>query len=304
MPANDQPIDQPIDQTPEWAAVEKHAAAVRDEHLRDLFAADPERGPRFTYEAEGLVLDLSKNRITAETLQLLIALAEKAGLRERIRAMFAGEHINVTEDRAVMHVALRAPRDATLSVDGENVVPAVHEVLDKMAAFADRVRSGEWTGFTGRRIRAVVNIGIGGSDLGPVHGAPGVACTTPTETSTCRFVSNVDPAPTSSAGDRATSTRRTTLFIVASKTFTTLETLTNATAARQLAAGRGSARTRALSAQHFVAVSTNGGEGGRFRHRHRRTCSVFWDWVGGRYSVDSAIGLSVMCHHRAGAAFR
>jgi glucose-6-phosphate isomerase len=271
-----------------WAALAAHHGKIRDVHLRTLFAEDGKRGERLALEAAGLYLDYSKNRITDETLRLLVALAEAAGLRSRIDAMFSGERINVTERRAALHVALRAPRGRRILVVGEDVVPGVHAVLDRMADFATRVRTGAWTGFTGRPIRNVVNIGIGGSDLGPV-----MACEALRPYSdrrlTLRFVSNVDGA------DFVEATRdldpAETLVIVSSKTFTTEETLTNAHAAREWA-------VRALGdqeavARHFVAVSTNAAEVSKFGI-DTANMFEFWDWVGGRYSFDSAIGLSLM----------
>jgi glucose-6-phosphate isomerase len=273
---------------PEWKALQAHHHEVRELHLRELFAKDPGRGQRLTAEAAGLYLDYSKNRVTDETLRLLLALAEASGVRARIDAMFAGEKINSTENRAVLHVALRAPRTASIVVDGEDVVPAVHAVLERMAAFATRVRSGAWTGFTGRRIRNVVNIGIGGSDLGPAMACEALRHYSLREL-TVRFVSNVDGA------DFVEATRdldpHETLFIVASKTFTTLETLTNARTARAWAL-RALGDERAI-ARHFVAVSTNAAEVARFGI-DTENMFPFWDWVGGRYSMWSAIGLSIM----------
>jgi glucose-6-phosphate isomerase len=271
-----------------WAALERHHSEVADVHLRDLFAADPRRGERLVVEAAGITLDLSKNRVTDETLTLLTALAEAAGLRERVDAMFAGEHINVTEDRAVGHVALRMPRDGRFTVDGEDVVPAVHEVLDRMAAFAGRVRSGDWTGHTGRRIRSIVNIGIGGSDLGPAMAHQALLHASDRDLDV-RFVSNVDGT------DLAESVRdldpSETLFIIVSKTFTTLETLTNAHSARAwLLDALGD---EAAVARHFVAVSTNAEEVAAFGIETDNMFG-FWDWVGGRYSLPSAVGLSLM----------
>ncbi|HVW36507.1 MAG TPA: glucose-6-phosphate isomerase [Pirellulales bacterium] len=278
----------PLRQRPAWKALEANYEKLRDVHLRTLFADDPRRGERLKLEALGLYLDYSKNRVTEETLKLLVQLAEESGVRERIEAMFRGEKINFTEHRAVLHVALRAPKDASIMVDGENVVPQVHAVLDKMSNFADRVRSGAWTGFTGKRIRNVVNIGIGGSDLGPV-----MACEALRHYSdrglTMRFVSNIDGT------DFAEATRdldpAETLFIVSSKTFTTLETLTNAHSARDwcLAA----LKDEKAVAKHFVAVSTNAKEVAKFGI-DTANMFEFWDWVGGRYSLDSAIGLSLM----------
>ncbi|MFL5945383.1 MAG: glucose-6-phosphate isomerase [Gaiellaceae bacterium] len=279
---------QPLRETSAWRALETHAAEMRDVHLRDLFAGDSVRGERLALEAAGLYLDYSKNRITDETLQLLLELAAERGVAERRDAMFAGEHINVTEDRAVLHVALRAPRDAVFEVDGENVVPKVHQVLDRMSSFADRIRGGEWTGHTGRRIRNVVNIGIGGSDLGPVMAYEALRSYSHRELM-FRFVSNVDGT------DVVEATRdldpEETLFVVASKTFTTLETITNATTAREWLLE--SLQDEAAVAKHFVAVSTNADEVTKFGIDTENMFG-FWDWVGGRYSMDSAIGLSTM----------
>jgi glucose-6-phosphate isomerase len=278
-----------IDQTAEWTALERHAATVRERHLRDLFAADPARAERMTAEAAGLLLDYSKNRITAETLDLLLALANRAGLRDRVEAMFRGERINATEDRAVLHVALRAPEDTRIVVDGQDVVPAVHAVLRQMADFSERVRSGAWTGHTGQVIRAIVNIGIGGSDLGPAMAYDALRWYSD-RSLVVRFVSNVDGT------DLYEATRdldpAETLFIVCSKTFTTLETLTNARSARAwLLDGLGG--DEAAVARHFVAVSTNAEKVAAFGI-DTRNMFEFWDWVGGRYSYDSAIGLSLM----------
>jgi glucose-6-phosphate isomerase len=274
---------------PAWKALEAHFAGVKDVQLRDLFAQDPERGERLVAEACGLYLDYSKHRVTDETLRLLVALAEESGLAERRDAMFRGERINVTEDRSVLHVALRMPRSASLVVDGRDVVEDVHEVLDRMAAFAERVRSGEWTGATGKAIRNVVNIGIGGSDLGPVMAYRALRAYSRRDL-IFRFVSNVD------ATDFVESTRdlspEETLFVVSSKTFTTLETMTNAQTAREWAlAGLGG--DEAAIAKHFVAVSTNE-QGVREFGIDPANMFGFWDWVGGRYSMDSAIGLSTM----------
>jgi glucose-6-phosphate isomerase len=285
--ATTQTTDQ-LPQTPAWRALEKNAEALRQTHLRDLFAADPERGERFLLEAEGLFLDYSKNRITGETLRLLFELAKERGVAERRDAMFAGEKINVTENRAVLHVALRAPKGERIEVDGEDVVPRVHEVLDRMSDFSERLRSGAWKGHTGRRIRNVVNIGIGGSDLGPVMAYEALRFYSQRDL-TFRFVSNVDGT------DIAEATRdlepEETLFIVSSKTFTTLETLTNARSAREwLLASLGD---EAAVAKHFVAVSTNAEEVSKFGI-DTTNMFEFWDWVGGRYSMDSAIGLSTM----------
>jgi glucose-6-phosphate isomerase len=277
-----------IADTPEWAALSAHHGAVADRHLRDLFADDPARGDALTAAAGDLFLDYSKNRVTAETMGLLVALGERAGLRARIDAMFRGERINVTEDRAVLHVALRAPADAVIAVDGRNVVPDVHEVLKRMGAFAERVRSGAWRGFSERRIRNVVNIGIGGSDLGPAMAYEALRDESD-RSLRVRFVSNVDGDDIWEA--TADLDPEETLFIVASKTFTTIETITNATSARQwLLAKLGD---DAAVARHFVAVSTNADEVARFGIDTENMFG-FWDWVGGRYSMDSAIGLSVM----------
>jgi glucose-6-phosphate isomerase len=278
-----------ISETAEWQALTEHHRELRDRHLRDLFADDPSRGEQLTVRAGDLVLDYSKNRLTRETVRLLAALAERAGLRERTEAMFRGEHINSTEDRAVLHVALRDPATSGLEVDGQDVRSDVHTVLDRMADFADRVRGGAWTGHTGERIRAVVNIGIGGSDLGPAMAY--LALRDYSDRSlTFRFVSNIDPT------DLAEATRdldpATTLFIVASKTFTTQETLTNAKEARRwLLDGLGG--DVSAVAEHFVAVSTNAEKVADFGIDTENMFG-FWDWVGGRYSFTSAIGLSLM----------
>ena len=279
----------PLQERSAWRALEAHHADIRDVHLRDLFAADPGRGERLTLGAAGLFLDHSKHRISDETIRLLVELAQESGLRERIGAMFRGDRINVTEDRPALHVALRAPRDARIMVDGENVVPGVHEVLDRMAAFARSVRDGTWRGHSGARIRAIVNIGIGGSDLGPVMAYEALRGFTD-RSLTFRFVSNVDGA------DFLEATRdlvpEETLFIVSSKTFTTLETMTNAGTARAWLL-RGLGGDEASVAKHFVAVSTNAEEVARFGIGVEQMFP-FWDWVGGRYSMDSAIGLSTM----------
>ena len=279
----------PLTARPAWAALGDHYEKIRDVHLRTLFDSDPKRGERLTAEALGVFLDYSKNRVTDETLDLLIRLAEESRLRARIDAMFGGEKINVTEKRAVLHTALRAPRDASILVDGENVVPQVHAVLDKMSAFADRIRSGAWKGHTGKPIRNVVNIGIGGSDLGPVMAYEALRFYSD-RNMTFRFVSNVDST------DLVEATRdldpAETLFIVSSKTFTTLETMTNGASARAwLLAGLGG-DARAV-AKHFVAVSTNAQKVAEFGIDTANMFG-FWDWVGGRYSMDSAIGLSTM----------
>jgi glucose-6-phosphate isomerase len=272
-----------------WKALETHYKKAQSFHLRDLFTVDPGRGERMTAEAVGLFLDYSKNRITDETVKLLMELAEESGLRSRIDAMLRGEKINVTEKRAVLHVALRAPRGASIIVDGENVVPQVHAVLDKMADFCNRVRSGEWKGHTGKRIRNVINIGIGGSDLGPVMAYEALKYYSDRRM-TFRFVSNIDGTDFAEAvGDLDPSE---TLFIVSSKTFTTLETMTNAHTARAwLLEGFGGDEKSV--AKHFVAVSTNAAEVAKFGI-DTANMFEFWDWVGGRYSMDSAIGLSTM----------
>ncbi len=279
----------PLTSRREWKALDEHAAAMRGVHLRTLFADEPARGERLTAGAAGIFLDYSKNRITNDTLALLVRLAAACGLRERIDAMFGGERINVTENRAVLHTALRAPRGAIVTVDGRNVVPDVHDVLDRMAAFADRVRNGSWTGHTGRRIRNVINIGIGGSDLGPVMAYEALRHYSD-RALTFRFVSNVDGI------DLVEATRdldpAETLFIISSKTFTTLETMTNAQSARDwLVSGLGGLRSAV--AKHFVAVSTNAEQVAAFGIDTANMFG-FWDWVGGRYSMDSAIGLSTM----------
>ena len=279
----------PIDQTPAWAALRAHVDAVRDVHLRDLFAADSGRASRFTAEGAGLFLDYSKHRITADTLPLLLELARTAGVEARREAMFAGARINVTENRSVLHTALRLPRDARLVVDGQDVAAEVHEVLDRMADFAVRVRDGEWRGHTGRRIKNVVNIGIGGAGLGPAMAAEALRHYSD-RSMRFRFVSNVDGTDLRDAvGDLDPAE---TLFIVSSKTFTTVETITNATSAREwLLAGLGD--DEAAVARHFVAVSTNADKVQAFGIDTANMFG-FWDWVGGRYSMDSAIGLSLM----------
>ncbi|GAA3398023.1 glucose-6-phosphate isomerase [Cryptosporangium minutisporangium] len=277
-----------IDATPEWAAVREHADRLRDTHLRDLFAAEADRADRLTVEAAGLVADYSKHRVDAAALESLFALARAADVEGHRDAMLRGEKINTTEDRAVLHTALRAPRDAEITVDGQNVVPQVHEVLDRMAGFSDRVRRGEWVGSTGRRIRTVVNIGIGGSDLGPRMAYEALKPYSHPEIA-CRFVSNVDGDDL--AANLVGLDAEQTLFIVASKTFTTLETMTNARAARDWLVGQ--LGDEADVAKHFVAVSTNLSEVEKFGIDPANTFG-FWDWVGGRYSFDSAIGLSLM----------
>ena len=279
----------PLTQRKGWKALVTHHRTARKWHLRTLFAKSPKRGERMTAEAAGLFLDYSKNRVTGRTVKLLVELAEESGLRDRIDAMFRGDKINLTEDRAVLHVALRAPKDATFLVDGKNVVPEVHAVLDKMAEFAGRVRSGVWTGHTGKRIRNVVNIGIGGSDLGPVMAYEALRHYSE-RGMTFRFVSNVDGI------DFVEATRdldpAETLFIVSSKTFTTLETMTNAESARDwLLSGLGG--DKQAVAKHFVAVSTNAEKVSEFGI-DTANMFAFWDWVGGRYSMCSAIGLSTM----------
>ena len=272
-----------------WQALQTHAAALRTMHLRELFAADPQRGERLTLQAAGIYLDYSKQRITDETLRLLLALADEAGLHQRIDAMFAGERINTTEDRAVLHVALRAPRDADIRFDGVNVVPEVHAVLERMAAFAERVRGGAWLGHGGKRIRNVGNIGIGGSDLGPVMAYEALRHYSARDL-VFRFVSNVDGTDFAEAVHGLDAGE--TLFIVSSKTFTTLETMTNALSARDWALAHFSGDASAV-AKHFVAVSTNADAVSKFGI-HTDNMFGFWDWVGGRYSMDSAIGLSTM----------
>ena len=272
-----------------WKALQAHYKAMQEVHLRTLFAEDAQRGTRLTAEAAGLFLDYSKNRVTDETIRLLVQLAEESGLRDSIEAMFRGDKINVTEHRAVLHVALRAPREASIMVDGENVVPKVHAVLDQMTVFANRVRSGDWKGHTGKRIKNVVNIGIGGSDLGPVMAYEALKYYSE-RSMTFRFVSNVDGTDFTEAVRDLQPDE--TLFIVSSKTFTTLETMTNANSAREWSlAGLGG--EPAAVAKHFVAVSTNAAEVGKFGI-DTANMFPFWDWVGGRYSMFSAIGLSTM----------
>ena len=285
MPAGTEPVTQ----HPAWRALKAHSDGVRDLHLRTLFARDPKRGESMTAEAAGIYLDYSKNRITEQTLKLLLDLAEAVGLRGRIDAMFRGEKINVSERRAVLHVALRTPRGASILVDGENVVPGVHAVLDRMADFASQVRGGDWKGHTGKRIRNVVNIGIGGSDLGPVMAYEALKHYSD-RAMTFRFVSNVDGTDLAEAVHDLDAAE--TLFIVSSKTFTTLETMTNARAARAWAlAGLGG--DKKSIARHFVAASTNSAEVAKFGI-DTADMFPFWDWVGGRYSMNSAIGLSTM----------
>ena len=272
-----------------WKALQAHYEKIRKIHLRTLFAKDAKRGEQMTAEAVGLFLDYSKNRINGETIKLLVKLAEESGLRAQIDAMFRGEKINITENRAVLHVALRAPKGTSIFIDGEDVVPQVHAVLEKMADFCNRVRSGEWKGHTGKRIRNVINIGIGGSDLGPVMAYEALKYYSE-RSMTFRFVSNIDGT------DFAEAVRdldpEETLFIVSSKTFTTLETMTNAHTARNwLLEGLGGDE-KSVS-RHFVAVSTNAAEVAKFGI-DTVNMFEFWDWVGGRYSMDSAIGLSTM----------
>jgi glucose-6-phosphate isomerase len=278
----------PLRQRSAWQALERHHAQIADRHLRDLFADDPSRGERLTAQAEGIYLDYSKNRVTDETMSLLIDLARECGVPERRDAMFRGEHINVSEDRAVLHVALRMPRDVSLVVDGEDVVAQVHEVLDRMRDFAERVRSGKWTGYTGKPIRNIINVGIGGSDLGPVMAYEALRHYSRRDLN-FRFVSNVDST------DFVEATRDLaadeTLFIISSKTFGTLETLTNARSARDWIVG--ALGDEAAVARHFVAVSTNAERVAEFGIDTANMFG-FWDWVGGRYSMDSAIGLSTM----------
>jgi glucose-6-phosphate isomerase len=279
---------QSLTQRAAWKALESHYEKVRNVSLRSLFSDDPQRAARFTIEAAGLFLDYSKNRITEETRKLLLQLAQESGLRERIDAMFRGEKINVTEKRAVLHVALRAPKGEKIVVDGQDVVPEVHAVLDKMTAFSDRVRSGEWKGHTGKRIRNVINIGIGGSDLGPVMAYEALKYYSDRKL-VFRFVSNVDGTDFAEAVIDLDPAE--TLFIISSKTFTTLETMTNAHSARDWALA--GLKDESAVAKHFVAVSTNAAEVTKFGIDTANMFG-FWDWVGGRYSMDSAIGLSTM----------
>ena len=278
-----------LTQQPAWQALQRHFEEVKETHLRELFADDDRRGERYTAKAAGLYLDYSKNRVTDETLRLLIRLAEESGLREKIDAMFRGEKINITEDRAVLHVALRVPRDASILVDGDNVVPEIHAVLDRMSDFANRVRGGQWTGHTGKRIANVVNIGIGGSDLGPVMAYEALKHYS-NRSLTFRFVSNVDGTDFAEAVRDLDPSE--TLFIISSKTFTTLETMTNANTARDWLLAAFGGDTLSV-AKHFVAVSTNAEKVAAFGI-DTANMFEFWDWVGGRYSMDSAIGLSTM----------
>ena len=280
---------QSLTDRPGWKALESHYQKIRELHLRQLFADDPKRGERLTTEAVGLFLDYSKNRVTDETLKLLLQLAEECGLRERIDAMFRGEKINITENRAVLHVALRAPKGTSIVVDGEDVVPQVHAVLDKMAEFSNRIRSGTWKGHTGKSIRNVINIGIGGSDLGPVMAYEALKHYSDRALN-FRFVSNVDGTDFAEAVHDLDPSE--TLFIISSKTFTTLETMTNAHSARDWSL-KGLGGDEKAVAKHFVAVSTNAAKVSEFGIDTANMFG-FWDWVGGRYSMDSAIGLSTM----------
>jgi glucose-6-phosphate isomerase len=284
------PALKPLTQRPAWKALAAHHKRFRKLHLRDLFAKDPKRGQRMTTEAAGLFLDYSKNRINDQTLKLLFRLAKESRLEERREAMFNGEKINITENRAVLHVALRAPRSATIMVDGKNVVPEVHEVLDRMADFANRVRSGEWRGHTGKYIRNIINIGIGGSDLGPVMTYEALKDYS-NRSLNFRFVSNVDGIDFAEATHDLSPAE--TLFIVSSKTFTTLETMTNAQTAREWLLKGLILADKSAVAKHFVAVSTNAEKVSAFGIDTANMFG-FWDWVGGRYSMDSAIGLSTM----------
>jgi glucose-6-phosphate isomerase len=280
---------EPLTQRPAWKALQAHYKTIGELHLRELFAEDPQRGESMTAEAVGIHLDYSKNRITRDTLKLLLQLAEESGLRAQIEAMFSGAKINVTENRAVLHVALRAPKDASIMVDGENIVPQVHAVLDKMADFSRRVRSGQWKGHTGKRIRHIINIGIGGSDLGPVMAYEALKHYSD-RAITFRFVSNIDGTDFAEAVHDLDPAE--TLFIVSSKTFTTLETMTNARTARDWTVQGLGGDVKAV-AHHFVAVSTSAAKVSEFGIDPANMFE-FWDWVGGRYSMDSAIGLSTM----------
>jgi len=284
----DTALTTPLTKLAAWKALQEHFEKIGKQHLRDLFANDPNRGTRLTAEAEGIYLDYSKHRITDETLKLLLQLAEESGLKARRDAMFSGEKINITEKRAVLHVALRAPKGEKIVVDGEDVVPAVHEVLDRMAAFSERIRSGEWKGHTGKPIKNVINIGIGGSDLGPVMAYEALRHYSRRDM-TFRFVSNVDGTDFAEATHDLDAEE--TLFIISSKTFTTLETMTNAHTARDWALKK--LGDEKAVAKHFVAVSTNAEEVTKFGIDTANMFG-FWDWVGGRYSMDSAIGLSTM----------
>jgi glucose-6-phosphate isomerase len=278
----------PLPSRPAWKSLAAHAEAIKSTTLRELFKDDPARGTRLTAEACGLFLDYSKNRVTDETLKLLVALAEESGLKQHTEAMFTGEKINTTEDRAVLHIALRAPKSESIKVDGEDVVPLVHDVLDKMSTFADRIRSGEWKGYTGKRIRNVINVGIGGSDLGPVMAYEALKHYSQRDL-TFRFVSNVDSTDFAEATHDLAPDE--TLFLIASKTFTTLETMTNAHTARDWFLASGAPES--AIAKHFAALSTNAKLVSAFGIDTANMFG-FWDWVGGRYSMDSAIGLSTM----------
>jgi glucose-6-phosphate isomerase len=282
------PVALPLAERPAWNALAAHHSEIQARQIKQLFAEDASRGERFTAEFGGIFLDYSKNRIDHETVKLLLQLAEESGLRARIDAMFSGEKINITENRAVLHVALRAPKGESIFVDGEDVVPAVHAVLDKMSAFADRIRSGEWKGHTGKRIRNIINIGIGGSDLGPVMAYEALKHYSQRDLN-FRFVSNVDGTDFAEAVQDLQADE--TLFLVASKTFTTLETMTNAHSARDWSLA--SLKDEKAVAKHFVAISTNAKEVSKFGI-DTANMFEFWDWVGGRYSMDSAIGLSTM----------
>ena len=282
------PTKDPLTHRPSWKALESHFEKIRQLHLRDLFAEDPGRAERYSLEALGIFLDYSKNRITDDTIRLLLDVANSSNLRERIDGMFSGQKINITENRAVLHIALRAPENQSILVDGENVVPKVHQVLDRMAAFATKVRGGEWKGYTGKRIRHVVNIGIGGSDLGPMMAYEALKHYAD-RALTFRFVSNIDGTDLTEATSDLDPAE--TLFVVCSKTFTTIETLTNAKSARAWCLDV--LQDERAVAKHFVAVSTNADEVARFGI-DTANMFEFWDWVGGRYSYDSAIGLSLM----------
>src|SRR3954468_3978811 len=289
MAASPKPAKKKAAKPSAWKALAAHYKKVSKLHMRTLFAKDPKRGERLTLEAVGIYLDYSKNRVTDETLGLLFRLAEESGLRARIDAMFRGDKINITENRAVLHVALRAPKGSSILVDGKNVVPDVHSVLDRMADFSDRVRSGAWKGYTGKRIRKIVNIGIGGSDLGPVMAYEALKHYSQRDLD-FRFVSNIDGTDFAEAVQDIDPAE--TLFIISSKTFTTLETMTNAQTARAWSL-KGLGGDEKSVAKHFVAVSTNAAEVSKFGIDTANMFG-FWDWVGGRYSMDSAIGLSTM----------
>src|SRR3984957_9529815 len=278
----------PLTELPAWKALGEHYKKIQPLHLKELFDKDPKRAEKFNVEAAGIFLDYSKNRITEETVKLLLQLAEESGVAARRDAMFSGEKINITEKRAVLHVALRAPKGEKIVVDGEDVVPAVHEVLDKMSAFSNRIRSGDWKGHTGKRIKNIINIGIGGSDLGPVMAYEALKYYSDRKL-VFRFVSNVDGTDFAEAVIDLDPSE--TLFIISSKTFTTLETMTNAHTARDWALA--GLKDESAVAKHFVAVSTNAKEVTKFGIDTANMFG-FWDWVGGRYSIDSAIGLSTM----------